>query len=328
MKVLVIGAGAVGAYFGARLLEAGGDATFLVRPKRQAQLQQGLSVRSPKGDVRLSSVQTITADRLRKGYQLILLSCKAYDLAGAIDDFAPAVDANTAILPLLNGMRHLDMLKQRFGAERCLGGQCQIAATLGEDGSVMHLNETHQLSYGELTGSRSARAEAIEALFSKARFDSRLSEAIVQEMWEKWVFIAALAGSTCLMRGAVGDIVRSGSVDLLRRILAECTAIASAQGFAPRPQALGRAQAVVTDPDSTLTASMLRDLERGARTEAEHIIGDLLSRRRPASAPDALRAPGATAGKPAEGANGPEVSVLDVAYAHLKTYELRRGAGR
>ena len=303
MRVLVIGAGAVGAYFGARLLEAGGDATFLVRPRREAQLRQGLSVRSPKGDVRLSKVQTVTADRLKKGYELVLLSCKAYDLAGAVDDFAPAVDASTAILPLLNGMRHLDVLKQRFGAERCLGGQCQIAATLTEDGSVMHLNDTHQLSYGELAGSRSARVEAIEALFSKAKFDSRLSEAIVQEMWEKWVFIAALAGSTCLMRGSVGDIARSGSVDLPRRMLAECAAIAGTQGFTPRSQPLGRAEAVLTDTASKLTASMLRDLERGARTEAEHIIGDLISRRAGESTP---------------------WSLLDVAYAHLKTYELRR----
>jgi 2-dehydropantoate 2-reductase len=323
MRVLVIGAGAVGAYFGVRLLEAGGDATFLVRPKREAQLRHGLSIRSPKGDVRLSRVQTITADRLKTGYQLILLSCKAYDLAAAVDDFAPAVDANTAILPLLNGMRHLDVLKQRFGAERCLGGQCQIAATLGEDGNVVHLNETHQLSYGELAGLRTRRVETIEALFSEAKFDSRLSEAIVQEMWEKWVFIAALAGSTCLMRGAVGDIVRSGSTDLLRQILVECAQIADAQGFAPRAHALARAEAVLTDADSTLTASMLRDLERGARTEADHILGDLLSRRKPAEVTK-----GAQTGLPAEAAIAAKLGVLDAAYAHLKTYELRRETGR
>lgn len=308
MRVLVVGAGAIGAYFGARLLEAMADVTFLVRPKREAQLRHGLSVRSPKGDIRLASVTTVTADRLKKGYELILLSCKAYDLAGAIDAFAAAVDAKTAVLPLLNGMRHLDVLKERFGAERTLGGQCQIAATLGEDGNVVHLNETHQLSYGELSGSRTARVEAIEALFAPARFDARLSDAIVQEMWEKWVFIAALAGSTCLMRGAVGDIVRSGSGDLLRRMLSECAAIAGSRGFAPRPQAFGRAQAVLTDADSTLTASMLRDLERGARTEAEHIIGDLLARH--------------------ESSDPAQWPLLDVAYAHLKTYERRRAEGR
>jgi 2-dehydropantoate 2-reductase len=303
VKVLVLGAGAIGAYFGARLLEAGVDTTFLVRPRREAQLRQGLSVRSPKGDIRLPAPPTVTADRLRKGFGLILLSCKAYDLAGAIESLAPAVGPETAILPLLNGMRHLDALKDRFGAGPILGGQCQIAATLGEDGNVIHLNDTHQLSCGELAGGRSARVEAIETLFSKAKFEARLSEAILQEMWEKWVFIAALAGSTCLMRGAVGDIVGSGSVDLMRRILRECAAIAGAQGFAPRAQPLGRAEAILTDAGSALTASMLRDLERGARTEAEHIIGDLLARRGSAAA---------------------ELSVLDVVYAHLKTYELRR----
>jgi 2-dehydropantoate 2-reductase len=306
MRVLILGAGAIGAYFGARLLEAGVDATFLVRPKREAQLRQGLSVRSPKGDIRVASVPTVTAERLKKGYELVLLSSKAYDLASAVDALAPAVDRDTAILPLLNGMGHLDVLKQRFGAERTLGGQCQIAVTLDEAGNVIHLNEAHQLSYGELAGSRTSRVEAIEALFSKAKFDARLSEAIVQEMWEKWVFIAALAGSTCLMRGSVGEIVRSGSADLMHKILGECAAIAGAQGFAPRQQPLARAEAILTEANSTLTASMLRDLERGARTEADHIIGDLLGRRP----------------EPAK------MGVLDIAYAHLKTYELRRAGGR
>ena len=303
MKVLVVGAGAVGAYFGARLLEAGVDTTFLVRPKRQAQLQQGLSVRSPKGDIRLPPPPTVTADRLGKGFAVVLLSCKAYDLAGAIDSFAPAVGPGTAILPLLNGMRHLDALKERFGAEPVLGGQTQIAATLGDDGNVIHLNDIHLVSFGELNGSRTERTVAIEAAFSKAKFDSRLSEAILQEMWEKWVFLAALAGSTCLMRGSVGEIIRGGGVDLPRRMLRECAAIAQAQGHAARPQALGRAEAALTDAESALTASMLRDLERGARTEADHVIGDLLARR--GSAPS-------------------ELSLLDLAYAHLKTYELRR----
>jgi 2-dehydropantoate 2-reductase len=303
VRVLVVGAGAVGAYFGARLLEAGVDTTFLVRPKREAQLRQGLSIRSPKGDIRLAAPPTITAETLRKGFGVILLSCKAYDLAGAVESFAPAVSPDTAILPLLNGMRHLDVLKDRFGAGLVLGGQCQIAATLGEDGNVVHLNDTHQLSYGELAGPRSERTLAIEAAFSRAKFDARLSEAVLQEMWEKWVFIAALAGSTCLMRGSVGDIVRSGSADLMRRMLRECAAIADAQGFAPRTQALARAEAVLTDAGSSLTASMLRDLERGARTEAEHVVGDLLARR--------SSRPG-------------ELSLLDVAYVHLKTYELRR----
>jgi len=306
VRVLVVGAGAIGAYFGARLLEVGVDTTFLVRARREAQLRQGLSVRSLLGDIRLEAPPTVAAERLGRGFELILLSCKAYDLAGAIDSFAPAVDAHTAILPLLNGMRHLDQLKTRFGAQQVLGGQCQIAATLDEAGNVIHLNNSHQLTFGELSGARTPRAEAIEAAFQKTRFDARLSEAILQEMWEKWVFIAVLAGSTCLMRGSVGEIVRSAGAGLLKRMLGECAAIAQAQGFAPRPQALARIEAVLSDSGSTLTASMLRDVERGARTEGEHILGDLLARGGEAAA---------------------EWPLLQAACVHLKTYELRR-AGR
>jgi 2-dehydropantoate 2-reductase len=251
----------------------------------------------------LAAPPTVTADALRTGFDLVLLSCKAYDLPDAIDSFAPAVDTQTVVLPLLNGMRHLDVLKERFGVQRLLGGQCQIAATIGEDGNIVHLNDTHLLSFGELDRSRTPRVEAIQAVFSKARFEARLSEAILQEMWEKWVFIAALAASTCLMRGAVCDIARGGNADLARQILSECAGIAEAQGFTPRPQPLAKAQAVLTDEKSPLTASMLRDIERGARTEADHIIGDLLSRRRTQSA---------------------ALSLLAVACAHLKTYEQRR----
>jgi len=308
MRVLVVGAGAIGGYFGARLLEAGVDTTFLVRPAREAQLRQrGLSVRSPKGDVRLAAPPTVTAERLQKGYGLVLLSCKAYDLAGALEAFAPAVDEQAAILPLLNGMRHLDALKDRFGPRPVLGGQTQIAVTLAENGDVIHLRDLHMLSFGELDGPRTARTQAIEAVFARANVDARLSDAILQEMWEKWVFIAALAGATCLMRGAVGDIVRAGNAHLMMRLLDECAAVAAARGFASRPQALQRAEGVLTDPSSTLTASMLRDLERGARTEADHIIGDLLARRGSAAA---------------------DPSLLDVAYAHLKTYELRRAGSK
>jgi 2-dehydropantoate 2-reductase len=264
-----------------------------------------LSVRSPRGDIRLPAPPTVTAERLQKGFGLILLSCKAYDLAGAIESVAPAVDSDTAILPLLNGMRHLDVLKERFGPDRILGGQCVIAATLDQDGNVTHLNDVHQLSFGELGNPRSARARAIEELFSKAKFDSRRSDAILQEMWEKWVFIATLAGSTCLMRGPVGDIVRCAGADFMRQMLGQCASIAQSQGFAPRPQTLQRSEAVLTDPDSTFTASMLRDLEQGSRTEADHIIGDLLARRATAA-----------------------MSLLDIAYAHLKVYELRRAGGK
>jgi 2-dehydropantoate 2-reductase len=301
MRILVVGAGAIGGYFGGRLLEAGRDVTFLVRPRRAAALaKSGLSIRSRLGDVDLPAPPTVTADALREPYDLILLSLKAYDLEAAAESFAPAVGPDTAILPLLNGMRHLDVLAARFGGEHVLGGQCLISTVLDAEGRVQHLNDTHLLAFGERDGSRSARAEAIAAAFAGARFDTRLSEGILQEMWEKWVFIATCAGITCLMRGTVGDIVAAGGADLATGLLDECAAIATKEGFRPSDAAIARSRAMFTAAGSGLTASMFRDLERGGPIEADHIVGDLLRR--------------------SEGAS----PLLRTAFVHLKTYEARR----
>ncbi len=304
MRILVVGAGAIGGYFGGRLLEAGRDVTFLLRPRRAAQLAKtGLIISSRFGNVSLPSPPTVTADALREPFDLILLSCKSYDLESAADAFAPTVGTNTAILPLLNGMRHMDYLTERFGGGCVLGGQCQISTTLDAEGRVIHLNDLHFLSFGEPNGTASQRAQAIAGTLAGARFESKLSNAILQEMWEKWVLIAAVAGITCLMRATVGDIVAANEVDLSTALLDECTAIAAAHGFAPSAAFLARARTMIATPGSTFAASMLRDIEKGAPIEADHIIGDLLHR-------------GAGTSR-----NCP---LLRIAYAHLKAYEARR----
>jgi len=304
MRILVVGAGAVGGYFGGRLLAAGRDVVFLVRERRAAQLARtGLAIRSPLGDVNLGSPPTVTADKLRQSFDVILLSCKAYDLAAAVEAFAPAVGAQTAILPILNGMAHLDFLAERFGRERVLGGLCVISSTLDPDGRILHLNDAHRLAFGELSKPDSARADAIAATLGGAGFDSRLSNTILQEMWEKWVFLAAAAGMTCLMRAAFGDIVAAGGTDLGNAMFAECCAIATAQGFAPSEATIKFSRGAFNAPGSPIMASMLRDIERGAPTEADHVIGDLISR-----ADTEL----------------PDTALLRIAYTHLKAYEARR----
>jgi 2-dehydropantoate 2-reductase len=306
MRILIVGAGSIGGYFGGRLLNASRDVTFLVRPRRAAQLaSMGLVIRSPLGDLDLPAPPTVTAEALRdhEPFDLILLSCKAYDLDGAIDSFAPAVGPNTAILPLLNGMRHLDILEERFGAHQVLGGQCVISTVLDPEGRILHLSDFHSLSFGARDGSRSEKVETIAAELSGASFDVRVSESILQEMWEKWVFIATGAGITCLMRSSVGDIVQAGAVDLITTLLDECAAVAAAQGFEPSESSMQRSRAMLTAAGSGLTASMFRDIERGAPIEADHIIGDLLRRGE------------------SQGVSSP---LLRVAYAHLKTYEARR----
>jgi 2-dehydropantoate 2-reductase len=307
MRILVVGAGAIGGYFGGRLLQAGRDVTFLVRPRRQAQLAKtGLVIRSRFGDASLLSPPTVTADALHEPFDLILLSCKSYDLQSAADSFAPAVGPNTAILPFLNGMGHMDYLAERFGAAAVLGGQCVISVTLDGDGHVLHLNDTHGLSFGEQNGEASPRAEAIASALSGANFESRLSKTILHEMWEKWVLIATMAGSNCLMRATVGDIVAAGADNLSLALLDECAGIATAQNFAPSAAAMTRNRGMLTMPGSTFAASMLRDIERGAPTEADHILGDL------------IRRGGAGGGGPND------VPLLRIAYAHLRAYEARR----
>lgn len=305
MRILVVGAGATGGYFGGRLLQHGRDVTFLVRGARAAQLaRSGLAIHSPAGDVVLSAPQTVLACDLHEPYDLILLSCKAYGLDAAMTDFAPAVGPQTVILPLLNGMRHLDLLDQRFGDGQVLGGRCMIAATLDEDGGVQHLNRTHTLTFGERDGASTERLRAITAVLADAGFDACVSHTILQDMWDKWIFLATLAGITCLMRAPVGDIVAApGGTAATLALLDDCRAVAERCGHAPSESTLERACAILTEAGSTLTASMLRDLQEGRPIEADHVIGDMLAR----------------------GDGMPDRrSMLSVVYAHLKAYEAGR----
>jgi 2-dehydropantoate 2-reductase len=213
----------------------------------------------------------------------VILSCKAYDLDGAIESFAPAVGPNTVIVPLLNGMQHLDVLDARFGADRVLGGSCFISAKLDEGGQIAHLSDIHRLTFGERTGGLSPRVEALAAAMTGAKFKTVGSDKILLVMWEKWVFLASLAGITCLTRAAVGDVVAVGGADLAAALLDECRTIAAAAGYPPRPDSLKASLGWLTEPGSAVTASMLGDVERRGRTEADHVLGDLLRRRGGAS---------------------------------------------
>jgi 2-dehydropantoate 2-reductase len=307
MRILVIGAGAVGGYFGGRLAAAGRDVTFLVREGRAEQLRRaGLQIFDVYGDVTVpsDSLKLLTAEELkaRPGtFDLILLSTKAYSLESAMVDFAPAVGSGTAILPLLNGMRHLDMLEARFGAETVLGGATYISADMDAEGGVHSMTRLHDLNFGERDKAVTKRVQAIEATLTGAGFEVRLREDIVATMWQKWVLLASLGAITCLMRGAIGAVAAApGGVETARAIIAECVAIASANGYAPEDAAAQATTAQrLEEPVSSLTASMYRDLQKGARVEADQILGDLLERGR---------------------RHGVEAPLLRAAYAQLSVY--------
>lgn len=303
MRILVIGAGSLGGYFGGRLHAAGRDVTFLVREARSRVLRErGLKIRSSAGDLHIERPQLILASEIQSPFDLIILSCKAYDLTDAISSFAPAVGPSTIIIPLLNGMGHLDSLDAAFDPNKVFGGACMISTTLDHEGSVIHMGELQSLVFGPRTANPVVSPDTVLAALSGALFDVELSSQAEHDMWQKWVFIAASAGITSLMRSSVGDIVEGGGAALARQLVEECSAIAAANGFEPSAESKKRTLALLTSAGSPLTASMLRDIEAGHRIEADHIVGDLIRRR-----------PGTVT-----------VPLLRTVFAGLKTYEARR----
>jgi 2-dehydropantoate 2-reductase len=281
MRILVIGAGAVGGYFGGRLAEAGRDVSLLVRARQaEAIRQNGLRLVSPHGPAILQP-KLIAADAISGAYDLILLCVKAYSLAAAVKDFAPAVGAGTMILPLLNGMRHIELLTGQFGEDAVIGGVCLIAAEVDAPGRIVQLTGIHRLVYGERSGGKSARMVALDEQMQGAKFEARTSENILQDMWEKWVMLASLGATTCLMRGNVGEVEAiSGGAEIARTILAESSAISAACGYPPGAAFLARTEKTLTAHGSTLTSSMYRDMSKNAPVEVEQILGDLVARGR------------------------------------------------
>jgi 2-dehydropantoate 2-reductase len=307
MKILILGAGAIGGYFGGRLVQAGADLSFLVRPRRLAQLQAGgLVVRSPHGDITLP-VQTVLQEQLDSPADLVLLTCKAYDLDAAIVSIAPAVGSGTTVLPLLNGLAHIDRLAAAFGPARVAGGSCGIPATLSADGVVHQLGLFHRIVFGLLPGTAPQalpKLQALHDLFKRTPVEVALDEQMQRALWEKFTGLATLAALTCLMRGTVGDILHTDDgAALFAQTFAACEGAAAAAGYPPRESASATFRAMWADPASKLTASMLRDLQSGGRTEAAHVVGDMLRRVRAA---------------------GLEPGALVAAWCHLQVAERQR----
>jgi 2-dehydropantoate 2-reductase len=279
MRILIVGAGAVGGYFGGRLAQAGRNVTFLVRPSRAKQLgRDGLRIISPYGDAVLTP-KLVSVEEIDKPYDLVFLSVKAYALGTAMNDFAAAVGPETMILPVLNGMRHVDLLTKRFGEHAVIGGVCQVASEIDDAGRIVQLADFQQLVYGERNGETTPRLQTLDAMLQGRGFDARLSTDIMQEMWEKWVQLASLGAITCLMRGTIGEIVAvPGGADLSLTVLDESAAVATACGHKPSEALLSRHAGAMTAPASPLTSSMYRDLRKGAPVEADHILGDFIER--------------------------------------------------
>jgi len=278
MRILIVGAGATGGYFGARLAQAGRDVTFLVRERRFKQLQEnGLVLRTPQGVEKLQP-QLAQAGALRGTWDLIILTVKSFGLAQAMEDIAPAVGEQTLIMPILNGMRHFDRLRERFG-DKVIGGLVKINATLGEQGEVVQMTPLHQIYYGALDGRNDARLQRVDEALRTASVDTIFSDNIIGELWEKWLLLSTLGAVCCLTRGDTRQaLTAEGGEALLRGLFSEVLATITADGYQPRPAVTAKILELLSNPATPMTSSMYRDLCQGFDIEAEQVIGDLVKR--------------------------------------------------
>jgi 2-dehydropantoate 2-reductase len=278
MRLLMLGAGAVGGYFGARLIEAGANVTFLVRPARRRALEtSGLLVKSGFGDAHLAP-QLLSFGESAGPFDLALLSCKAYDLDDAIATLAPFVTENTLVIPLLNGVAHLEPLRRAFGEARLMGGYAGIGATLGENGEVLHFDSNQFIGFGALQGEAPPPLAELAAAFAHTPVEAIFSDEIETLMWAKYAFLTALAAATCLIRASVGEILETpAGPALMEALFSETLAVAKASGIELSEARMAGYRAHLFTKGSRSTASMLRDMQRGARTENEHIIGHMIA---------------------------------------------------
>ena len=304
MKILILGAGGVGGYFGGRMVQKGADVTFLVRPARaEALAKDGLRIASRYGNAKLQ-VRTVTQDKVASDYDLVMFTAKAYDLPSALEAIAPAMKGRALALPFLNGIAHMRVLDERFGRERVLGGVAYIAATLAPDGEVRHLNDFHRIVFGARDPVQRPVCDRLSDLLKGVNFEWSQLDSIEQAMWDKWVLLATLAGITCLMRAPIGDIVAAPSGEkIVLALLSECASVAETAGFATPEQAMANYRAMLTKKGSDFSASMLRDVESGGQTEGDHILGSLLEHAR---------------------ARGLATPMLEVAATNLEVYAARR----
>lgn len=303
MKILVLGAGAIGGYYGARLQAGGAEVTFAVRPRRRESLaRDGLIVHSELGNFH-QQVRTVDAKAIDGTYDAVLLACKGYDLAEAMNDIAPAVGPDSVVLPFLNGLGVYDLLDERFGRDRVLGGVAYIATQLAADSSIQHLGAGDTVLIGTRgeEGRSLDAARQLHALLQSTKGVRVLAPDITQALWDKWAMLATGAALTCLMRGTIAQIHgTTGGRALIERAIGESEAIAAAAGYPIQGEGAARIRKLLLDPASNWKASMARDIDQGVpRIEHEEIVGDIvrIGRR-----------------------HGIDPQVLDASYCHLQVY--------
>lgn len=275
MRILVFGTGGLGGYFGARLAASGADVTFVARGAHlDAMRAGGLRIESPLGNLALTAVKATDDPATVGAVDYVMIAVKLWDTEAAVRAIDPIIGDNTAVISFQNGVDAIEILTERFGPRNVMGGVAHIAAVMEGPGVIRHNGTMQRLTFGELEGRKSARAEALLVQCQKAGIDAVLSDDIRRVIWEKFVFIVGLSAMTTLTRLPIGPI-REDAVtrQLLAHVLREAAAVGRAKGVELPADVVEKQLAFVDTLPPGMIASMLGDLRRGNRLELPWLSG-------------------------------------------------------
>jgi len=280
MRVVVMGTGGVGGYFGARLATSGCDVAFVARGRQlEAIRSQGLRVQSPLGDITVPQVTASDNPAELGKADLVLFGVKLWDTAQAAQLIRPLIGDDTAVVSFQNGVMKDDILKEALGAKHVIGGVCYIAATIAEPGVIRHTGTMQKLVFGEYGGAVTPRIERFRDACVAAGIDVEIPASIEQAIWEKFVFLVALSGTTTLARTPIGPIRgNERSRAFFQDVMDEVVQVARAEGVPLPADYAARRIAFADQLPATMTSSMHGDLERGSRLEVEWLSGDVVRR--------------------------------------------------
>lgn len=283
MKFLILGAGALGGYYGGLLQKGGADVTFLVRPPKADQLRNdGIRIKLEDSYYN-APVKITTSNTIDEEFDVIFLTCKAYDLEASIKSITPAVGSRSAVLPILNGVNHIDILIEHFGTDRVLAGVTQFLVNQDRDGTIrptLHGSGGQKTILGEIRGGGSKRCDGILEAMKINMPDTSISNNILKEIWAKLSGAGPSFAVASLLQARAGQVANTTtSVSVVENIFNESSAICSAEGY---PASKDMKDIIVNDlwgkKGSNYGPSILADIENGRKTEGDHVIADLVRR--------------------------------------------------
>ncbi len=276
MRVLVLGAGAVGGYFGGRMAEAGMDVTFLVREKKKRKFEKtGLVIKSPNGDLSIKP-NLVTIDKIGSNFDVILFTNKAYDLDEILQLPIPVKD-RALIIPLLNGYAHMEQLRKKFPNARLFGGIAHIFSTLSKEGEIHHFNDIHSLTIGHLNNEDETDGRRFFDACNSANFSIKYSDDIIVDLWHKWMLITTVAGATTLYNATIGEIASTKhGIAFITDLHDECINIAKSEKIKVKDDDLAQQRRFLSDKESTWNSSMRRDMVNKSKIECDHIFLELI----------------------------------------------------